>query len=412
MATASPSHPLALAAFAGPVIALYAPLGMAPLFIVVGLATLALAWKRRPWRGVDRRVALILGTMLAWAALSLTWALDPPQGMKTLAGLIGITGGGLLLTGTAATLDESERRRVGMALAAGVTLALLLVLAEIAGLGPKSLLRPDDRNVVDRLGRGLTVAAVLAAPSMVAAWRQGHRAWTAGMALLLVAATIGGHTLSAKLALLVCPPVFALALWRPRLAAWGVSGVAVTIALAFPLLSMAPTPQETMDCYSFLPNSAHHRLTIWTFTATRTMEKPLFGWGLDASRSLPGAEDIIKVWRRENLPAWLIPNGELVTEQLLPLHPHSGQGQIWLELGGVGITLLSGLLLGLGRMALRRSIRIDTAVLATMTISAFLISSVSYGIWQSWWLSSLWLAASLARASMPLPDGNHDGAQA
>jgi O-antigen ligase len=397
-----PWHGLALAGLAGPTVALYTPLGMSPLFVLVALLSLAATWRERPWHRVGRPTFLVLAVFLGWAVLSLLWCLDVPQALRTLASLIGLLLGGLAVVGTARMLDARGRRATRLALMAGYGLAVALMGAEVLSFGPGSLKYPQikvgDLHYTLRMSRGLTVMAVLLGPVLWAAWLSGYRRWALVLGLAAAFAILGGHALSAKLALMIMSPAVLLVWLRRRLGARAVAALAILITLAFPLASLLPPPQESMDRYPFLTNSAHHRLTIWTFTATRAMEKPLFGWGLDAARSVPGAEESVPVVRRSNLPPGAGPNGVAMTEQMLPLHPHSGPGQIWLELGGIGVLLLAILIVVLTEGAARSPRRVEGAVRVGMIIAAFTVSSVSYGIWQSWWLSTLWLAAALVRA--------------
>ena len=74
--------------------------------------------------------------------------------------------------------------------------------------------------------------------------------------------------------------------------------------------------------------SVGHRLLIWDFAGKRIAERPLLGWGLDASRAIPGGKELIRP-----------------DQKRLPLHPHDAALQVWLELGLPGAVLFA-LLLG------------------------------------------------------------------
>jgi O-antigen ligase len=94
----------------------------------------------------------------------------------------------------------------------------------------------------------------------------------------------------------------------------------------------------------------------------------------------------------------------------MPLHPHNGFLQLWLELGVVGVTIASVLLIQL-LAAIRRSTLspIELAPSFAVVASALVVLSLSYGIWQSWWQSTLWLTAGII-ASLSL-QGNDGGAK-
>jgi len=121
--------------------------------------------------------------------------------------------------------------------------------------------------------------------------------------------------------------------------------------------------------------------------AQRVLERPFLGWAMDGSRTIPGADDEVIVIRH-NL------GGVPVHEAQLPLHPHNAPLQWWLELGLGGLLAVVTLLGRLIVLASRHQGIAAGAMLAAIG-SAFCISSVSYGFWQSWWQGGLWLTAAM-----------------
>jgi O-antigen ligase len=110
-----------------------------------------------------------------------------------------------------------------------------------------------------------------------------------------------------------------------------------------------------------LPPSWAARVDIWTFTSERLAEKPLLGWGLDASRTFKGH---------------------------IPLHPHDGPLQLWFELGALGAVL--GALVWafiFWRFAeAARSRRLYAAAGCGTAWSAVVIGAFSFSLWQEWWI--------------------------
>src|SRR3546814_3641058 len=76
----------------------------------------------------------------------------------------------------------------------------------------------------------------------------------------------------------------------------------------------------------YLPLSWQHRIEIWRFAAEKAAERPLTGWGFDATRVLGR-----------------IAESEVFSGRTLALHPHNLSLQVWLELGGVGALLVVGI---------------------------------------------------------------------
>jgi hypothetical protein len=68
--------------------------------------------------------------------------------------------------------------------------------------------------------------------------------------------------------------------------------------------------------------------------------------------------------------------------------------QVWLESGAVGAVLAALLLLAV----LRSAARLGNPGVAVMT-AALLVSAVSFGAWQSWWLAVVWMLAAMACAT-------------
>ncbi|MFT3997025.1 MAG: O-antigen ligase family protein [Asticcacaulis sp.] len=137
----------------------------------------------------------------------------------------------------------------------------------------------------------------------------------------------------------------------------------------------------------FLPASWDARLDIWEFAAEKIWQKPLLGWGFDASRHFGKA---------------------------IPLHPHNMSIQVGLELGYVGLFVLAGLwvllILRIGRGADVPSGEslsafselnegpeaTDPRPYALATASAvFVIAQLSFGIWQEWWLAMMALTVAI-----------------
>jgi O-antigen ligase len=146
------------------------------------------------------------------------------------------------------------------------------------------------------------------------------------------------------------------------------------LILSAPLLALGSlSPQSWQVVAKWLELSAVHRLYIWQFVAERVWERPLFGWGFDASAQIPGADSLTPI----GAPS-------------ISVHPHNAALQIWLELGAVG-AVLSALLIAATVLKLARS-DAERFTLATATAalaSGFVVASLSFSIWQSWWLGSL-----------------------
>ena len=138
------------------------------------------------------------------------------------------------------------------------------------------------------------------------------------------------------------------------------------------------------------------RIDIWTFTVARSLEKPWWGWGYEASRRF--------------MP-------------IIPDHPHSMSLQAWLELGVPGLVLVAAFWFALfwamgtpedfvavaavDKTGLRGlddtpaaardmtfSQRVRPYVMA-QAVAYFVINTVSYGLWRSWYFCLGLMAAAV-----------------
>ncbi|HQS84554.1 MAG: hypothetical protein B7Y25_06605 [Alphaproteobacteria bacterium 16-39-46] len=123
-----------------------------------------------------------------------------------------------------------------------------------------------------------------------------------------------------------------------------------------------------------------HRLVIWDFVSDAIKQCPYLGWGLEASRFLPSST-IELFLTEETSPLFL---------NTLPLHPHNAFLQVWLEGGVIGASLLSCFLFFLISFLKKTYFVPKERALIGGTFITFLTPFyVSFGVWQTWWLSTL-----------------------
>lgn len=134
-------------------------------------------------------------------------------------------------------------------------------------------------------------------------------------------------------------------------------------------------PMSLIDQYNFIPDSAKHRLLIWHYVAAKAMLKPLIGFGLNSSKFI-GADQFI-IYEGLSWP-------------LLPCHPHNNILQIWLETGFIGLSAyLISINAFLKKIAYQpRNSKIFSIVAYGIFINYYLISMISFNMWQLWWVCS------------------------
>lgn len=402
------SHGLAFAALFAPCVGLWAPMGLSPLFGITAAFVLFHGWRGQVWRAFPGHLAVILALICGWACLSPLWAVDPARSLFSAIQLSLNTFAGVVLVGAARRLDGPGIRRIGAALLAGIALGMILfVLGLVSGRRIAAFLLSLERGdsypyrlAIQVFNRGVTVIALMAVPALAFLWVSGRKRALRVTGTVTVVMMMAAKAMATKV--LLGTDLLALALLRKpsRRLGVGLGGLLAALVVLIPLgTMMLPPPQVSAD-WVFLPYSSHHRLTIWGFVSERIKEHPVLGWGMDSARAIPGGEDEEQVY-------FDFPRGSgnraLVTEQRLPLHPHNAILQWWLELGGVGALLFAVLLARLGGLVMDPGRSPAAAVCGgALLVGVSVISSVSFGFWQSWWQCTMWLLAAWATALAPL----------
>ena len=359
-----------------PLLAYLAPLGFAPLMALAGLLCL-------PGLRLTRAAApplLILVALALWAAVSLTWspaAIDPST-LKGYGDIETLTALKLLLQlasyGAAVValraLSEKSAERAGMILAYGMTaLAVLVAIDAFDGaaiyqrfhLVTGDPIRPDLALV--KVSTATYALALLIWPVTLILWRRNapRAIW------VLIAATLVASKIVSSDACLAALALGSVAWLMVRYG--GAVGPRVLVGLVATPFVIAPLAVlvgvETgviAWLHRLVPASWDARLNIWTFAADHIQSHPFRGWGLDASRTFGSA---------------------------IPLHTHNAQLQLWLELGAIGAALAGVFFcwLAYGVVRISQRSRGEAAAAAGALVSYLVIGSLSFGVWQEWWLA-------------------------
>ena len=189
---------------------------------------------------------------------------------------------------------------------------------------------------------------------------------------------------------------FIIAFFAPRIF-YKIATVGLTLLILGAPFAMVALP-DARTIGKNLPElsySVYPRLVIWQYASNLIMNKPLVGHGIRTSRGLSKTDTKITFLYRDN--------GEinLGNTETIPLHPHNGVIQIWLELG-VGGAILGLILILCILWSINKSSapQVGKALAFAALTSSICLVSVSYGLWQSWWLVSLWLQGLLVTLSL------------
>lgn len=370
------------------------PLALAGL-VVLG----ALMVRRAPWPRPGP-TALAIGLGLAWSLVTLAWAPDGGRVLRVAANIGGLALAGGLLCHLAAGARQRSLAAALTALAVALFAVVPLLVAD--HLSGNTLLA-DMRTAMNWevsaspsfYNPALTTLIVLAGPvaglATVPGLGRGVRLGVAALAALLFALPFLFISASAQAAVLAAVLAAPIAAIGGRRAVRTLGVLAALFLLVAPWLLSQPFQDPWVYDQVADDIGSRHRVQVWAFTADRIAEAPILGWGLDAARAIPGGDTLVPLAGPGEDPA-TVPRG-----QNLPLHPHSGALQLWLELGVPGVAAGMALtVLVFFRIAARAQGRLDLAWLTATAVTAFTVAQFSYGLWQSWWQALLWLAVLTA----------------
>lgn len=125
-------------------------------------------------------------------------------------------------------------------------------------------------------------------------------------------------------------------------------------------------------------SSASERFQIWSFAIDHIKQSPIYGHGIEATRFIKMPEK------------GLIVEGK---EWRSIMHPHNGILQLWIEFGIIGIVFVCAFFIFLLNQISKLPDYAFKAAISTFA-ALFVIGSVGYGLWQGWWIGTLFFSAS------------------
>eukprot|EP00439_Symbiodinium_sp_Y106_P088935 s1_g1471.t1 len=314
--------------------------------------------------------AIVL-VLLSFAALTILWAPDQQIAADRFAKLAVF-----LPSVTALTLVSAQSADIGghglrkMLLAAQGLGLFFLIWAVVTFGGLFVLLNPDLPYLDAPSGnnRATVLLVLLVTTGLLAARHLSIEPW-----YWVAVAVLGGFLFfsssqTALLAFLVWAVIFGLSTLSQstvkHLLFWG-GGVFI---LTQPFLVLAiewMDPDRSLDLEIA---SVGARLDVWIAVAHKAMEAPIFGHGLEATRSIKDWANEFYYFSGRDIP-----------------HPHNGILQIWIELGLFGASLAALVWVAAIRSLERFSVE-DRPALHALAAAFLVVISISHGFWQSWWI--------------------------
>ena len=248
---------------------------------------------------------------------------------------------------------------------------------------------PTSRSA--NFGRGIIILLMIMPFSTAMYLNKGKRILALSVIILVSTIVIFGPNHSAKIALFITilSSIIIYFLGPRSFLYFGV--ISIIFIMLLPVISSKILPSigniEKNNYYNVpwqktaAGGSIIHRLLVWEYVANEVYKKPLLGHGAGTSR-LIGQNIILN-----------IPNTNQEIKGGIPLHPHNNFLEIWLELGLLGILIINLLwikIIKYGIKMRKESYVIGTGICSSI-IAIFIISNLSFGVFQSWWMSVITL---------------------
>jgi O-antigen ligase len=351
--------------------------------------------------GEFRRIFTQLAGFLilpAYAALSTVWAVVPGDALVTSAKLFGYCLSVMAVVVVVGKFSDAEKRSAVIWAAVGFVVASVIVWIDLVAGGLLSDQFKQTRFTPNKYSRGAAIAAFVVLPIALGLYRRAGSRQAFAFAAVCFVTIFALQNEAASLAAISGVIVYVVVRWRSVLF-WPIVLFPIAVGIVFPALFSNGLNNDLLCQVYNTKLSAAHRLVIYDFSSRHIFEKPLLGWGMDSSRSIPGGNGTMAI---TDCPY----EGKTSTTHkiigMLPLHPHSGALQVWLELGAAGVVIFIGLL-GISLLRLHRGYgsRDGRPMIAGLFTSIFLVYNISFGLWQSWLIFALILLSAIVGALRP-----------
>lgn len=368
--------------FVSPCLAVFTGLGLMPSYIILLIAPMISFFKKKNWsilyEGILQKVTI---TILIYIAISCLWAIEPANSFILWLKITFIAFSAFMLFDFVKDFNELQKDKLVKIFYCGIVIALICIGIEVSTDGFLTKLahlnNPEYVYHLTDLNRGSSFLSIAFWSCLAMLLVRGKILYAILLGLPVLLAIHRLESTSAMLGLVLGFIIAGVVYKFGRIVIKIMMIGVVFGVIAIPAITTVTTAEQLNNILPVIPGAAStYRLYIWDFAGNKALEKPIFGWGFDASRKVPV------------LSSDLFLGGKTP----MPLHPHNNTMQIWLELGIVGLLLfiafLTSILYNIGNCTSRLYMSCGAGLFSTY----FIIGQVGYGIWQNWWIAGGLLA--------------------
>lgn len=324
-------------------------------------------------------------TISFWMLIT-NWWTPEPNILKTFKTILVMAGGVCFASGIY-FLKRDEVRILNHSVGISIVIMTIIFVTEYFSNGfiTKIITNKESEQAIERLSRGIVFLGIIILPYTIYQFKRLPLLCvilfciaTAIILVLPMTAIILG-----LISGIIISFVTYITNWRfPAVVAFMFSIYIFTS----PLLSTnLLTIQNLRSMGIEMSSSSEHRIGIWSHTSKKIKEFFPLGSGFDSARIL-GREKVYIEEMRKSIG---------YAPPALPLHPHNGILQVWLELGIIGSVGIFFIIIGILKIIEEIPAKKFRSAALGAFVTALAPLLLNFGLWQAWWLSTLCISFAL-----------------
>ena len=352
---------------------------VAAVFAFIGAMRLR---QRMRLPAMDNEVWAVWVLVVGLVSASAFWSPDVAFGLERSVKIATSLAMGIFLFFLAGELSEAHRARLRYLLITSFLFALVLISLFMLGHGGAFLARLGlgDYDAAAAGGnRAAVVLAVLMWPTVLAALEAGRPRLALALPFITFAAICFTDSQTAFVVILGGAVVYTVCRLLPRTGLWLTAVIGVALIILMPFIFHAACPSITQWEIDWAAAAAGERVEIWCAVTKSIAPDWFLGHGVEAARF---GHD------------WPMAHRYFKSDGIL--HPHNGALQIWYEYGVTGALLASAIWLMVVARIANLGPQARAICFATLS-SVAVVSCISHGLWQSWWLGAVGIVPALLR---------------
>jgi O-antigen ligase len=382
-----------------PVLAIIAPKALSPLLVVFALCygiAFCSADVRAQARESFKRQRILLAitaALLAWALMSALWSVDAAESVSSWIRIASILMAGFASVALAKHLPPILPRNLHILILIFTACVGAFFLENYTPFKPVQLFM----NALDKdyftfitidVNRALCIFAVMVWPVIYGLIRLGYPKRSAVLAVMLLMVLAAMTSQSAMLGMVVAALIWIGIAAMPKTLP---CVLVFILPLAFFILPFftqwALHAPEMQPALIVVEPYVSGRFPIWESLLSHNKNMLLWGQGLRTSYLIPMTPELLAQLKLQGPP----------------MHPHNTPLQLLLELGVIGLALVSAgiffvlrTLRGIADPLLQRA--------ALTTIVAYIVTGLfSFNIWMNWWIACAFLSAIMLYRMRSMP---------